>query len=289
MAGDGSALTAPVIVIGAARSGTKLLRDLMAGHNSLRAVPYDVNYIWRLGNERHASDELPAESCREPDAVRIRTFLAGYARGGATVVEKTVSNTLRVGFVDRVVPDARYIHLVRDGRDVVASSYAQWQARPDWRYMLGKARQYPLGQAPAYALQQAVAVMRRMRPGAEKALPVWGPRYAGIDEDLRTRTLVEVCALQWVHCVDRALDQLALLPPERTLTIHYAEFVTAPRATLERIAGFLGIDPDPYRAMQLGRVDPSIGGSFRHRLDGSDIDRVLQVIGPAMARLKYEM
>src|SRR4051812_20775701 len=40
----------PVIVIGAARSGTKLLRDSLATHADVARVPYDVNYVWRFGN-----------------------------------------------------------------------------------------------------------------------------------------------------------------------------------------------------------------------------------------------
>ena len=38
------------------------------------------------------------------------------------MVEKTCANTLRLPFVDKVLPEARYLHIVRDGVDVVASA-----------------------------------------------------------------------------------------------------------------------------------------------------------------------
>ena len=38
-----------VIVLGAARSGTKMLRDAIAANNGGFKVPYDINYVWRQG------------------------------------------------------------------------------------------------------------------------------------------------------------------------------------------------------------------------------------------------
>src|SRR2546430_7511188 len=51
----------PVIVIGAARSGTKLLRDCLGTADEFAVVPYDINYLWRLGNEQFPNDELTPE------------------------------------------------------------------------------------------------------------------------------------------------------------------------------------------------------------------------------------
>ena len=49
-----------VIIIGAARSGTKYLRDVLATAPNAARVPYDINYIWRYGSESHPDDALPA-------------------------------------------------------------------------------------------------------------------------------------------------------------------------------------------------------------------------------------
>ncbi len=47
-----------VIVIGAARSGTKVLREMLAASPNVAAVSFDVNFIWRTGNEGEANDVL---------------------------------------------------------------------------------------------------------------------------------------------------------------------------------------------------------------------------------------
>ena len=49
----------PIFIIGAARSGTKFLRALLAESPSLVAVPYDISFVWRYGNEAHPDDCLP--------------------------------------------------------------------------------------------------------------------------------------------------------------------------------------------------------------------------------------
>ena len=188
-----------LILIGAARSGTKLFRDLVAGHPDVNRVPYDVNYIWRLGNERLGHDELTPELLTPQIQGRIRRGFERYHAGAPCLIEKTVSNCLRVAYVLIVFPEARFIHLVRDGVDVVESVYRQWLAPPDWRYILNKVRTYPLAQAPGYALAYAAGVLQHaLRPG-QNGTSTWGPRYDGIDRDVAHKQLLEVCAIQWVR------------------------------------------------------------------------------------------
>ncbi|MFO7608153.1 MAG: sulfotransferase, partial [Candidatus Krumholzibacteriia bacterium] len=128
MTADGSSGAAgPVVIIGAARSGTKILRSMLAAHPSLSAVPFDINYVWMARHQGRRDDELVAADATPAACRFIREYLGNFAAPGTRVVEKTVGNTLRVPFVDRVFPDAVYIHLVRDGRDVAASARVQWR------------------------------------------------------------------------------------------------------------------------------------------------------------------
>ena len=63
---------APVVLLGAARSGTKLVRDSLALDAHIARVPYDINYVWRFGNEELDHDELDAASLTPGVAARIR-------------------------------------------------------------------------------------------------------------------------------------------------------------------------------------------------------------------------
>jgi hypothetical protein len=276
-----SRVAAPVIVIGAARSGTKLLRDLIASHPRFRAVPYDVNYVWRMGTETVPHDERDPADATPRVTARIRGQLGRFAAPGTTLVEKTVSNTLRVGFVHRILPDARFVHLLRDGRDVIASAYAQWQAPVDWRYTLAKLRQYPLLSAPGYALRWGVA---RLFGRGSRLPPVWGPAYRGIHEDLRALPLLQVCARQWQRSVEASLAQLAAVPPERVLTVPYARLVGDPDAELARIFRFLDADP-AARAGGGPCVSGGYVGSFASRLSDRERADLERWVGPTLERV----
>ena len=51
----------PIIILGAARSGTKMLRKALASHPDLHAIPYDINYVWKYGSYQLPHDELRPE------------------------------------------------------------------------------------------------------------------------------------------------------------------------------------------------------------------------------------
>ena len=144
----------PLIIIGAARSGTNILRDVLTRLPEVGTWPCDeINTIWRHGNARLLTDEFKPENARKDVCSFIRQAFDNRARRDnlAIVVEKTCANSLRLAFVDQIFPDARYIYLVRDGRDVAASALKRWQASLDLSYVVSKARFVPPVDIPYYA------------------------------------------------------------------------------------------------------------------------------------------
>lgn len=233
----------PIILLGAARSGTKLLRDLIAQHPDVEAIPYDVNFIWRLADPYLNHDELDPATLSSESRDKIVTQLSYYWRDSAFLIEKTVSNSLRVPFVNAVFPDALFIHLIRDGVDVVESSFRQWNSPPNWPYLLRKASSFPLSVAYDYAFSYARRALRHTIRRVRDNHDIWGPKYKGIEADLDQRSLLEVVALQWAHCVLRSRNDLKNIPSERQLPIRYEEFVRNPTDYLDQISAFVGIAP----------------------------------------------
>lgn len=276
---------APVVLLGAARSGTKLVRDCLAQQSSLAKVPYDINYVWRLGNEGLDHDELDPASLTPATRARIRGHLARFAGDQPLLLEKTVSNCLRVPFVAAVLPEARYVHLVRDGRDVAESVERQWTAKPDWAAVIRKARTFPLLQAPGYATRYAAATVRRATGRAERQT-VWGPRYAGMDVDLATEDLLTVCAYQWARCVERALEGLGDIAPDRVHTVRFEEFVRDPGRVLAELGVFLDVDFTPIAGYVASIVSPSYIGKGGRRF-GADEDKALAALSPCLDALGY--
>ncbi|MFZ2507561.1 MAG: sulfotransferase, partial [Steroidobacteraceae bacterium] len=181
-----------LILICAARSGSKYLRDLLGVSAECAVVPYDINYVWRHGNDSAADDALPPEAAGERQTSYIRQVIPRMAgvrnkRDTRLVVEKTVSNSLRVPFVAQIFPDARYVHLVRDGRAVAESARRIWHEPQSNDYLLDKLRYFPLRNY-RYAFWY---LRNRLRMATGSSGPtVWGPRYPGIEQDLGSMDLL---------------------------------------------------------------------------------------------------
>ena len=276
----------PIIIIGAARSGTKFLRDILASGSKTAVVPYDVNYVWRSGVSWESDDLLDPKALTQNRQRFIRKSLAGIARlkTDERLIEKTVANTLRVPFVEAVFPDAVYVHLIRDGKDVTESAMRQWKAPPNWRNLLKKLREMPLRNLD-YVVWFGFNTLRGMVRG-NKGGDVWGPRYAGISDDTANRPLVEVCALQWKFCVETALSDLASIPSDRVFEIRYEDLVNNPIA-LTDLVDKLGLpDKDVILTKYKTLVNPTIG-TGNSRLSKEDNASMQTILEPTLTKLGY--
>jgi hypothetical protein len=220
-----------------------VLREVLCSFPGFSTWPCDeINYIWRHGNRGAPTDELTPGDAR-PEVVNYvrHAFDRQHRRsGGDAIVEKTCATTLRVDFAHRIVPEARFVVIVRDGRDVTVSAKQRWTAAVDLRYLARKARFVPPADLPYYAQRYARARFARFF-SSERRLGTWGPRFAGLDDAVRDRPLVEVCALQWARCIETADEQLARIDPQSVHRLRYEDLVAAPAKEVARLAEFLEI------------------------------------------------
>lgn len=280
----------PIVIIGAPRSGTNMLRDVLVKIDGVATWPCDeINYIWRHGNVRYPSDELPIEAA----GVSVRSYICAQFDWVArryhahTVVEKTCANSLRVPFVDAVIPNARYLFIRRDGLDAVGSAMKRWNAKLDFPYLMRKARFVPLSDLPYYSGRYLWNRLYRSFSRKER-LAFWGPQLDGMDELLNKHSLDEVCALQWQACVDKAAEAFARMPKDRWLEISYEDFVSAPESELARIMAFLEIHvPSGQIEQAVSRVRVDSVGKGRAALDETSLQRLEQLVHNTLARYGY--
>ena len=120
-------LDRPIVVIGSPRSGTTLLGNLLGTHPLLSQVE-EPRLTWKYGND-DKSDMLRAGDARPEVCQHIRRDFgkAVSDAGRERLIEKTPSNSLRMEFVDRVLPGCIFIHTVRDGVESVLSIRKFWE------------------------------------------------------------------------------------------------------------------------------------------------------------------
>lgn len=276
----------PVIIIGAPRSGTNMLRDLITSVDGFVTWPCDeIPGIWLHGNLDHPDDELTA--AHATDGVRrfIRErFDRLRRRTGATPVEKTCASSLRVPFVDAVFPEARYVFIVRHGLDATASAMRRWTGSTSLGYLARKARWTPVTDLPRFVWR---TLRNRLAPG--DSLSTWGPRFTGMEEMARTEPLHIVCAEQWRHCVESAADHLEKIPAERVLRMRYEEITADPASAVSDIAAFLGVDrPNLEGVAAYTSISPASVGKGAAALDAAAREEILARIRPTLQRFGYE-
>ncbi len=148
------------IVVGAPRSGTTLLRFMLDAHPAL-AIPPETGFLYhaqRLASGPAATreaifsllTEFPENAPAWPDfgldrdvfrtalaklepfsiADGVRAFYRLYAEkhGKSRWGDKTPLHTPHLGEIEALLPEARFVHLLRDGRDVALSLRRTWFA-----------------------------------------------------------------------------------------------------------------------------------------------------------------
>lgn len=280
-----------VIIIGAPRSGTNMLRDILTSFDGVCTWPCDeINYIWRHGNVGYPSDEMPPSlvSRKVQKYIQEKFDHTREKYNSEIVVEKTCANTLRVPYVDAILPEAKYINIIRDGIDATGSAKLRWQSNVDLPYILKKARYVPVIDLPYYSARYLWSRFFKLI-SKEKRLAFWGPVLSDIDDLLQKHTLEEVCAIQWQRCVDSSDRALAAMAEGKVLHLRYEEFVAQPAIELEKVLQFLGVDAskeDIERAVA-GVSDKSLGKG-RAALGDETIKSLETLIGSTLERLGYK-
>jgi hypothetical protein len=285
----GAPSDAPVVVLGVSRSGTTLLKEMLDAHPDL-AIPsesYFVPQLWSRHGERPGADaflddverlarirewgltredvasRLP-ERPSFPEAVGAIYRAYAAARGKRRFGDKTPSYMQRLPLLEHAFPGARYVHLIRDGRDA-GLSFLDMRRRPTFNW----ARPRGLGSFAAQWRREVEAARRFGREGvAGRYMEV---RY----EDLVAgpeRALREVCAflgldfapamLEYHRHLDpeRMPDHSGLAEPPRSGSRRWREQMSSGDAELfEAIGGGLLADLGYARA----HPSPSVGARLR--------------------------
>jgi putative sulfotransferase len=263
-------VTQPFFIVSSGRSGTAML------HKALSAVPgvemhheYAVQITQPLAVKRY----LAAVDAAETRKILDETFGAAVRHARGTHWGDS-SNKLSwlVPDLAALFPDARFVHLVRDGRKV-ASSY--FHKLGDETY-----------DDRSNAALQAWADGKGSAPPPEK--PYWWPvprRDDPMADAFRRFDQFERICWHWAEINHVALAALADLPRDRTLFVKLEELVQSP-ARVRELFDFLRIPYSEERFAVFARPH-NVNKPEDKLLDTRQRAQFEAIAAPMMATLGY--
>lgn len=254
-------MQSPIILIGTHRSGTSWLTRVFSQHPDL-ACWMEPRYVWSWGNNYRSNDVLTATDANSKVCAHIRQRFEAFVeeQGKVRLFEKTPSNCLRLPFIHQVLPEAKIIHVIRDGRSVFSSASDMLESgfyRPDkLKSRLGEMlRETPVVEWPAHWPRIQETLISKL---SNKPLPFWGPRPPGWQDWLGNHPQPVILAKQWAATISKANVDGAELPNAQYHRFKYEDLINKPSETMGALIEFLELPQSkPLLDYVTDTVDPS--------------------------------
>jgi hypothetical protein len=192
-----------------------------------------------------SSRDLLAADAMPWVAGRFRSFFAERAAAQAKpVFLHKFTGWPRSGFIRTVFPDARFIHIVRDPRGVVASDLRT----PWWRGYLGP-EQLGCGPLP----------------------PVYAEEW-----EASGRSFPLLAGLSWKVVLDAYVAARALVPAAQWLDVRFEDVLADPGSRFKEMLEFMGLEEDERFTAALARTTFAADrrDAFRRDLDPATLARL---------------
>jgi len=265
------------------------VQDCMAAHPDIVGW-YEPSELWLYGDPARIHDEFDERDATEKVKRYIRKQFLKYQQrnGNCIVFEKTPKNILKIPYVRAIFPEATYLYIVRNPFSFISSVEYKWQRTVTGKGILRRLKSAPLNQLHHHASNYLVQQYNKRILG-RKYLSIWGPRYKGIQEDLKTCDQLTVIARQWAVISKKAEDALALFEPGQVLRMRYEDFVVDPISHLKRICAHSGVQMTDHILKAASELVKSDRQLKWQRFNPRDLARILPEIEGEMKRHGYEV
>lgn len=284
-----SELKPPIILFGNVRSGTTMMHNLFDLHPAIKSW-YEPRTVWMFADPGRKHDRFDASDAtpRVKRYIRKRFLKHQRDHGDRRVMEKTPSNLFRIPYVDAILPEAKYLYLVREPLANLSSSELRWRDSIRMRRVKTRFRGTPKSQLHYY-IGRLIYDTVSVRVFKKKHVSVWGVRYPGIYEDRKTMTTEQIIARQWVKCCQQANEDFPKIDPARLLKMRYEDFVASPVGQFQRICDHFELEmtAELERALR-ETVDPGRQDKWR-RLDEKILRDTLPILREQMEIEGYEI
>jgi len=123
----------------------------------------------------------------------------------------------------------------------------------------------------------------------DKSVPLWGPRYKNINEDIQRLSLIEVCGIQWSRSVTCSTRQFSSMhEKDKFINVKYEDLVQNPKEEIGRICDFVNI-PDADAIIQYAQktITPDYIGFYKGVFTEEEKKILMPHIQPSLTDLGY--
>lgn len=226
----------------------------------LRVGPSEAYGVWeRYCGERFLFDFLRDQRATSTEIREMRELVGKLLRyQGKPRFATKITGPARITYLSSIFPDARFVHVIRDGRAVVRSLLDVHFWGGTWR----------------------------------ENRAAWSGGLT--DEDLdRWRALdqapLALAALQWRAIIRSARDEAQRLAGGRYTELRYEDFVTRPEVALDEMTDFCELPPSPDAQEFLARRVDLRDMNFRWRetFEPAEVEMLDDLIGEELTALGY--
>ena len=275
-----AAVERPIFIVGTGRSGSTVLGVMMSMHRDVGFLN-EPKALWHAihpGGDvfgQYASGKPARYALDEADATddvrrRARRLFGAYlaATGSKRVTDKYPELVFRIPFVRAIFPDARFVFLVRDGRDT-CRSIESWSERKGVR-SIGEFHDW------------WGADNRKWRLMLEQLVPEEETLAGSLDEIRGFDRHADMAAVEWIVTIREGLRHAARYPHD-VYTIRYESLVADPRKELSRLLDFCGLPQDEtflsFAERKLVPAPPKDGALGLHPAIRGPFDETAKALG----------
>ena len=277
-----------VILAGAGRSGTTILKDVLSKHKDIDSFEFEMNSLWKMGNEKIEHDRLSINNLMTSDRKNIKKFIsrASANNGKKIFIDKTVANVMRLHFISELLPESKIIYLERDGRAVAVSASKRWEAKEKNVYYIRKILAMPLNAKISIIFSKLKSLLNIFDNKVHE--PTWGALWPDYEISIKDKTTIEKCALQWNESVLMARSDLSLIDNKRYIKVRYENILADPSQEIKKIIEFLELDFYPSFQDYLSNIfHQEKGEAWKRNINNNDIKKIEAIQKSTLLDLGY--
>jgi hypothetical protein len=298
-----------VFIVGSPRSGTTILGELLDKHPYVGQW-YEPYFVWDRFFRETPHDERTAADATSRVKEQICRDYTNYKQKKKclVLVDKSPRNSLKIPFILEIFPGAKFLHLLRDGRDVTLSIHKEWIRR---RHIVENP-----AEKGKFNYLEAIRVIRKFltrQPFIRDKIKAlwfethghffdktkhlnrlrwkgeigWGPRFNSWESIYYQSALLQFNAYQWLNCIMCIKQNWHLIPKHHRLTIRYEDLIRDQDKKISEILSFIGIEGNNEFMTSLPKLKANNYNKWKKEFTMEELRQIHPILSNPLIELDY--